>query len=275
MNTDSYGEPIQRGKAGRLRFPGLSGGSRTIIMGAGGLTIICLVWYGIVKSLGVPYYLVPSPIDVAVAVRNDYALLAANVWPTVLEAFFGFLLGNIFAIIVAISFVYNKLLEELFYPVAILIKTIPIVAIAPVLKIILGNGIEPKIAVAALISFFPTLVNAVRGFQAVNPQLLELLHVLSASKSEVFIRIRIYSALPYVFSALKISVTMSVLGAIVGEWIGANNGLGYLILQSMFNFDTPRLFATIGLASLIAIVGFGIISYLEKRVIRWDPGVSL
>jgi NitT/TauT family transport system permease protein len=161
----------------------------------------------------------------------------------------------------------------MFYPVAILIKTIPIVAIAPVLKIMLGNGIEPKVVVAALICFFPTLVNAVRGFRAVDPQLLELMHVLSASKTEVFVRVRIQSALPYIFSALKISVTMCVLGAIVGEWIGANHGIGYLLIQSMYEFDSPRLFATILTASFIAISGFAIVSMLEKMAIRWDAGV--
>ena len=163
----------------------------------------------------------------------------------------------------------------MYYPGAILIKTIPIVAIAPVLKIMLGNGIEPKIAVAALICFFPTLVNAVRGFTAVNPNLLELMHVLSASKTEVFRYVRLYGALPYVFSALKISVTMCVLGAIVGEWIGANKGIGYVLIQSMYDFDTPRLFATILTASGIAIAGFAIVSVLEKIVITWDPGESV
>jgi NitT/TauT family transport system permease protein len=144
-----------------------------------------------------------------------------------------------------------------------------------VLKIMLGNGIEPKVAVAALICFFPTLVNAVRGFRAVNPQLLELMRVLSASKTEIFLRVRIQSALPYLFSALKISVTMCVLGAIVGEWIGANRGIGYLLLQSMYDFNTPRLFATILTASCIAITGFAIVSAAEKWIIRWDPGSTV
>jgi NitT/TauT family transport system permease protein len=250
------------------------GVQRTVIMALLGLTIMLVLWQFITWLFSIPVYLVPSPIAVGGAVREDYALLLANSVPTITEALLGFLLGNTIAILVAISFVYNKAIEEMFYPVAILIKTIPIVAIAPVLKIMLGNGIEPKIVVAALICFFPTLVNAVRGFRAMNPQLLELMHVLSATRTETFRRVRIYSALPYVFSALKISVTMCVLGAIVGEWIGANQGIGYLLLQSMFDFNTPRLFATILTASVIAITGFGIVSWIETRVIRWDPGES-
>lgn len=250
------------------------GGTRTLIMAVAGLTIVLIVWEGICRLFGIPEYLVPAPSVVFATAIDDYQLLASNAVPTILAAFLGFLLGNTIAILVAVSFVYHRLVEEMFYPVAILIKTIPIVAIAPVLKIILGNGIEPKVVVAALICFFPTLVNAVQGFRAVNPQLLELMHVLSASKTQVFKRIRIYAALPYAFSAFKISVTMCVLGAIVGEWIGANRGIGYLLLQSMFDFNSPRLFATILMASLIAIIGFAIVSLIEKRMIRWEPGES-
>ena len=229
------------------------GAARTAIMGVLGLATVLVVWQFITWLFSIPVYLVPSPAAIAGAVAQDYPLLLANALPTITEAFAGFLIGN---------------------TIAILIKTIPIVAIAPVLKIMLGNGMEPKIAVSALICFFPTLVNAVRGFRAMNPQLLELMHVLSATKTETFRRVRVYSALPYVFSALKISVTMCVLGAIVGEWIGANQGIGYLLLQSMFDFNTPRLFATILTASVIAILGFGIVSWIETRVIRWNPGES-
>ncbi|QBY02767.1 ABC transporter permease [Rhodophyticola sp. CCM32] len=243
-------------------------------MGFLGLSSALIFWQLIVTVFSVPSYLIPSPIVVVQTLYADAGLLATNAVPTIIEAFLGFLLGNTVALLVALAFVYNKTIEELYYPVAILIKTIPIVAIAPVLKIMLGNGIEPKVAVAALICFFPTLVNAVRGFRSVSPQLLELMHVLSASKTETFRRVRYYAALPYIFSALKISVTMCVLGAIVGEWIGANQGIGYLLLQSMFDFNTPRLFATILTASTLAIAGFAIVSWLETRVIRWNTGES-
>lgn len=270
--TDTTNPGTGRGLASRLPS---QGPVRVAIMGGIGLSSILVLWQAICVVFAVPEYLVPTPFAVFKAMGKDWALLLDNAVPTITEAFFGFIIGNTIAILVAIAFVYNKVIEEMYYPVAILIKTIPIVAIAPVLKLILGNGIEPKIAVAALICFFPTLVNAVRGFRAVSPNLLELMHVLSASKTEVFRYVRIYGALPYVFSALKISVTMCVLGAIVGEWIGANKGIGYILIQSMFDFDAPRLFATILTASVIAITGFAIVSAVEKAVITWDPGESV
>lgn len=245
---------------------------RPLVMGLIGFSIMLAIWQFLVWVLQVPIYLVPSPVDVIFAVHQDFGLLTRNAVPTITEAALGFLLGNTIAILVAASFVYARPIEELFYPVAILIKTIPIIAIAPVLKIMLGNGIEPKVTIAALVCFFPTLVNAVRGFRAVDPQLLELMHVLSASKTEVFARVRAQSALPYVFAALKISVTMCVLGAIVGEWIGANHGIGYILIQASYAFDTPRLFATILTASAIAITGFALVTLAEKWAIRWDVG---
>ncbi len=255
----------------RYTFPE-EGPLRVALMGGMGLFSVLALWQALCMVLGIPEYLVPSPVAVLGAVRDDWSILVSAAGPTIVEAGLGFLLGNTVAIIVAVCFVYNKLIEEMYFPVAILIKTIPIVAIAPVLKIILGNGIEPKVVVAALICFFPTLVNAVRGLRAVNPNLLELMHVLSASKFEVFRHVRFFSATPYIFSALKVSVTMCVLGAIVGEWIGSNKGIGYLLLQSMYDFNAPRLFATILTASTIAITGFAIVSVVEKRIIRWNPG---
>jgi NitT/TauT family transport system permease protein len=246
-----------------------------LAMGALGFLTLLTLWELTTLILEVPDYLVPAPSTVVQALIADRALLFSNAVPTIMEAALGFLFGNTIALIFAILFVYNRLIEEMFYPVAILIKTIPILAIAPILKIILGNGIEPKVVIAALICFFPTLVNAVRGLRAVDSELLELMHVLSATKTQVFRRIRVYAALPYIFAALKISVTMCVLGAIVGEWIGANSGIGYLLLQSMFDFNTPRLFATILVASAIAIAGFAFMSLAESRILRWSPAEKM
>ena len=121
----------------------------------------------------------------------------------------------------ATLFVHNRRLQEIFFPVAVMFNSIPVVAKAPILVLLMGNGVEPKIAIAALVCFFPTLVNMVRGLEAVNPQALELMRVLSASRREIFFKLRVYDSLPYLFSALRIAASMSVIGAVVGEWIGA------------------------------------------------------
>ena len=230
-----------------------------------------VVWFVAVEVFSIPVYVVPSPLHVAETLYRDFYILATNLLPTAIESVLGFLLGNFSSILIATAFVHRKTLEEAFYPLAVIINTIPVVAIAPILVLLLGNDMKPKIAIAALICFFPTLVNMVRGLESVNPQALELMRILSASKREVFFKLRLYNSLPYLFSALKIAASTSVIGAIVGEWIGSTSGIGALIIQATYNFDTGLLYATIIVASLFSVCFFSLISFIEHRVIKWEP----
>lgn len=234
------------------------------------ITSLIVLWHLIVVIFSIPNYIIPSPIDVLDSFRNDYQLLIANTWPTAFESLLGFLAGNVGAIILAIVFVHWKTMERAFFPVAVFVRTVPIVAVAPVLVVILGYGYSPKIIIAALISFFPTLVNMTRGLQAVDSQSLELFKVLSASRREIFFKVRVYASLPYLFSSLKIAATASVIGAIVAEWIGSQEGLGYLIIQATYNFRVPLLWATMIVASILATVFFAVIGVIEKLVVTWD-----
>jgi NitT/TauT family transport system permease protein len=151
-------------------------------------------------------------------------------------------------------FVHKKSMEEAFFPIVVLINTIPVVAKAPILVLLMGNGMEPKIAIAALICFFPTLVNMVRGLENVNPQAMELMRVLSASKREVFFKLRLLNSLPYLFSALKIAV-----------------GIGALIIQATYNFDSALLYATVIVGSSFSVLFFLAIVAIERLVVRWQP----
>lgn len=243
----------------------------TSIAGAIGLIVL---WQLVVWVFDIPLYVVPGPTDVAASLVNDFDLLMRNVWPTALESGAGFLIGNLFAILLAIVFIHNATLERSLFPVAIVIRTVPIVAVAPVLVLMLGNGYAPKIAIAALISFFPTLVNMVRGFHSADAQAIELFRVLSASRWEIFWKVRAYSSLPFLFSSLKIAATSSVIGAIVAEWIGANEGLGALIIDATFNFRTALLYSTMVFASLLALGFFFVIGLIERRVVTWEVEVS-
>lgn len=228
-----------------------------------------LLWYLIVTVGQVPEYIAPSPLAVLRTFGTHGGILLANFWPTLFEAVTGFFVGNILAILLAVWFVHSQRAEAAFYPLAVFFQTIPIIAIAPILVLILGNGYAPKIAIAALISFFPTLVNMVRGLKAVHPQTLELMRVLSASKSEIFWKVRIQSSLPFLFAALRIASTTSVIGAIVGEWIGSSFGLGALIIEATYNFRSPLLYATVFLGAGLAVAMFSIVSAIERYTIRW------
>lgn len=230
---------------------------------------LVLIWQLGVRLFDVPTYIAPAPSDVASTFVAEFPLLMRNFWPTFYESVLGFILGNMAAVLIAVAFVHSQTIEKAFFPIAVFINTIPILAIAPILVLIFGAGLTAKVVIAALICFFPTLVNMVRGLQSVSPQALELARILSASKSEVFWKIRLPSSLPFLFSALKIAATTCVIGAIVGEWVGADLGLGALIIDSTFNFRSPLLYATVFLSSGLSVLLFAGVTIAEKLIVRW------
>jgi NitT/TauT family transport system permease protein len=228
-----------------------------------------VAWWTAVEAFDIKPFIAPSPVAVAAVLVERFGILMTNLLPTAIEAVLGFALGNFAAICLATVFVWRKTAEEALFPIAVMINTIPVVAKAPILVLLLGNGMEPKIAIAAIICFFPTLVNMTRGLRDVRPEQLELMRILSASPREVFFRIRVPNALPYLFSALKIAASTAVIGAIVGEWIGSNIGIGALIIQATYAFDSPLLYATIVVGSSFSALFFGVISLAERRMLRW------
>jgi NitT/TauT family transport system permease protein len=244
---------------------------RRRLLPAIGIASALLLWAFIVWVFKVPVFVAPSPQLVLATLWTKLDVLLANLLPTAIEALSGFLLGNVTAIVIATVFVHSKAMEEAFFPVVVVVNTIPVVAKAPILVLLLGNGMEPKIAIAALICFFPTLVNMVRGLESVNPQAMELMRVLSASKTEIFFKLRLRNSLPYLFSALKIAASTAVIGAIVGEWIGSTTGIGALIIQSTYNFDSAMLYATVLVGSAFSVLFFVTIATIERFVVRWQP----
>jgi NitT/TauT family transport system permease protein len=246
---------------------------RRLLPAAGILSALAL-WAAVVKLFNVPVFVAPSPQLVAYTLWTRIDVLLENLLPTAIEALAGFTLGNLTAILIATVFVHKKALEEAFFPVVVVVNTIPVVAKAPILVLLLGNGMEPKIAIAALICFFPTLVNMVRGLESVNPQAMELMRVLSASNREIFFKLRLRNSLPFLFSALKIAASTAVIGAIVGEWIGSTSGIGALIIQSTYNFDSAMLYATVLVGSAFSVLFFVAIVAVERLVVRWQPANS-
>ena len=233
-----------------------------------GAASILLLWQFAVPALGVPTFIVPTPTAVAVKFLGEWRFLLMNALPTVLESVLGFLFGNGVAIVLAVIFVHSRAIQATYFPVILFFNTIPVLALAPIIILIFGLGMLPKVIIAAVICFFPTLVNMVRGLTLATPNELELMHVLSASRAEVFWRLRVPRSLPLLFASLKIASTTSVIGAVVGEWIGSNQGLGALIIQSTFNYQSDRLFASVFLASSMALVFFGVVAAVERGFVR-------
>jgi len=243
---------------------------RRRLLPLGAIALFLLLWWQAVEQFDIKPFIAPSPVAVAKVLVERFGMLMTNLAPTAIEAVLGFLLGNIAAISLATVFVYRKTAEEAFFPIAVMVNTIPVVAKAPILVLLLGNGMEPKIAIAAIICFFPTLVNMTRGLRDVRAEQLELMRILSATPREVFFRIRVPNALPYLFSALKIAASTAVIGAIVGEWIGSNIGIGALIIQATYNFDSPLLYATIVVGSTFSALFFATVTIAERYALRWN-----
>lgn len=237
-----------------------------------GAASILLLWQFVIPLLGVPAFIVPTPAKVALKLIADAGLLLANALPTAIESLSGFAIGNLVAVLLAVIFVYSRAVRAAYFPVVLFFNTIPILALAPIIVLIFGLGMLPKIVIAAVICFFPTLVNMIRGLEMPSQNEFELFRILSASPFETFWRLRVPRALPLLFTSLKIASTTCVIGAIVGEWIGANQGLGALIIQSTFNYQTDRLYAAVFVSSFLGLLFFGLVTLAERLVMHRRVG---
>jgi NitT/TauT family transport system permease protein len=233
------------------------------------IAVVIVAWEFIVYLFSIPQYLLPAPSVIAVDLAQSFSSLLYHAGITLTEAFLGFIIANLLGVLVAVAFSRSKTLEKGLYPFAIALKTTPIIAMAPLLILWFGNGIASKVAAAAFVSFFPAIVNTTKGLRSIDVEALDLFKSLSASKWQIFSKLRFQTALPYIFSALKISTSLAVIGAIVGEFVGANKGIGFVILVSSYHLDIVRMFSAVIVAALMGIIFFGIVALIEKRVVFW------
>lgn len=226
-------------------------------------------WEWAVKAFNFPAYLLPAPSTIFAKMWAFREMLLENLVSTMIAATAGFFIGTAFAIALAVVFLYSRTMERALFPWAITIKAVPILAIAPLLTIWLGFGMAPKIAIAALACFFPTLVNAVKGFRTLGRQELEFLSIVGASKAQAFWHARLYASLPYIFAAAKISSSTAVIGAIVAEFTGANLGIGTVIVTAGYQQDAAMLFSAIVASSVATIFMFYLVVLLERLCLYW------
>ncbi|MCA1645418.1 MAG: ABC transporter permease subunit, partial [Chloroflexi bacterium] len=227
------------------------------------------LWQAATTLFRVPPYLVPQPSALATSLSTFYAQLLGEAAQTVAEAAAGFLGGNVLGLGLAIAFVHSRTLERTFLPWMVVLKTLPIVAITPLITLVLGFGAPTIVAIATLISFFPALVNGVRGLRSVAPQSLELLRLLGASGWAVLWRLRLPAAAPDIFAALRVSAPASILAAMVAEWAAANGGLGYLILDAGARYQFLLMWDALLIATMLAVLAFAAVDFAEGRLIGW------
>lgn len=234
-----------------------------------GALSLLVAWQFLLPWAGVPAYIVPTPTTIAGVFAKSGPLLLDNLWPTAIESVSGFVIGNLAGFLLAVVFVHSRRLQAMYFPVVLFFNTIPVLALSPIIILIFGLGMTPKIVIAAVICFFPTLVNMIRGLDAASTNEHELFRVLSGSSWEVFWRLRLPRSLPMLFSSLRIASATAVIGAIVGEWIGSEKGLGALIIKATFNYQSDRLYAAIVLSSSLSIALFAVVVAIERRLIRY------
>lgn len=235
-----------------------------------GLFFFFLLWY-IISGWYDPFIL-PSPFEVwkrFTEIAGEDGVLTGHILTTLLEAVGGFCLGALIALPVSYLLARHPLLEKLFTPYIVGLQAIPIVALAPLLVIWFGFGITSKLLVSALIAFFPVLTNGVVGLRETDPRLKELMAIMGANRRETFFKLEVPSALPVLFGGLKMGMTLSVIGAVVGEFSGAGRGLGYLINFARGTFDTPLIFVALMILAVLGVGFYLFLSILEYLLMPW------
>jgi putative hydroxymethylpyrimidine transport system permease protein len=219
--------------------------------------------------LNVEDFQVPAPSDIASAGWENRSLLLDNAWVTLKEVLLGLLCAAAAGFAFAVLLHLSGLLRRATYPLLIGTQAIPISVVAPILVVWFGFGIGPKLAIVALICFFPITVNTLDGLRSVDPEAIKMMRTLDGSRLQILGRVELPASLPFAFSGAKIAVAVGVIGAVFGEWAGATSGLGWLVLQDNAQLETARLFAGVFLLAAMAVALFGAIALLQRAVVRW------
>ena len=234
------------------------------------LIAFMVVWELACHLFKVPTYLLPAPSDIAFRLYEKRGLYLGHSWVTFYETVGGFVLAVLGGCLAAAVIVVIPALRDFIMPLLLIAQIVPKVAIAPILLIWFGYGLAPKVLIAFLVAFFPVVVNTAQGLASVERELLELGQSLKASRWQIFWKFRVPTALPDLFSGMKIAITLAVIGAVIGEFVGGNRGLGYLIIIANQELDTPLAFAAIFILSGGGIALYGLIELAERFVIPWS-----
>ena len=233
------------------------------------LAAAIVVWELASHILRIPKFVMPAPSQIAAEAWEWRYRFLGHSWVTLYETLGGFALSVIVGVPLAVLIVYSPVLRSAVYPLIVLAQSVPKIAIAPVLLLVLGYGEVPKVIVAFLVAFFPVVVDTATGLAATPPELLDLSRSYRASAFKTFVKVRLPMAMPFFFAGAKVAITLAVIGAVVGEFVGSDKGLGYVILSATSYWKTELAFSSMILLSLMAIVLFGAVALVERVVCPW------
>ena len=227
------------------------------------------LWEVAVVVFEVKEFLVPRPSVVAVLMFDDPWWMLSHTWHTLLETLIGFILAVALGILLAILIVSSRFLEETLYVLLVTLNSIPKVAVAPLFVVWMGTGLSPKVAIATMIALFVIVIDMVLGLRSVDPEMIDLARSMKASRMKTLFKIRFPHALPNLFAGMKVGITLALIGAIVGEFVASDRGLGYIILVAQGQFDTPQMFVAVVLLAVLGTVLFFLVDLAEKIFLPW------
>lgn len=236
-----------------------------------GIAIVLAVWHFACVVFKLPTAVLPRPEEVWEAIVARRGLLLEEGWVTFKETMYGFLLALVVGIPLAVVLTSSRVVNLMFYPVLVALQSVPKVALAPILLVWLGTGIESKLAIAWLVAFFPVVVDTAAGLQSTPRELLELARSLRASRWQVFAKVQFPAALPFVVTGAKVAVTLAVIGAVIGEFVGSSEGLGYLLLSATSQINTPLAFAALFALGVLGVLAFLTVVLAEWLLTPWLP----
>jgi putative hydroxymethylpyrimidine transport system permease protein len=234
------------------------------------LVLFVAAWQGVASLHGVDNLTLASPAETWRALRDDRSLLIDNMWVTLEEVLLGLAIALVAGAGSAILMHLYRPLRDAAYPLLVASQAIPIVVLAPLFVLAFDYGIGPKLAIVALICFFPITVNVLDGLRSVDPELLKLMRSLRASRLATLVKVELPAALPFLFSGLRVAATVSVIGAVFGEWAGADKGLGRLVLLGNNQLQTPRVYAGVVILTLMALALFALVTLAERVAVPWN-----
>ena len=251
--------------------PTLKGATWPVVV----IGLFLLLWELSVKLLGVRAIILPAPSTILDVIVTRYDLLLTHLWPSLYLTVLGFLLSVVGGIAVAILITYSKIMREGVYPIIVMSQVIPKISIAPLFIVWFGTGIMPSLLLAFLVAFFPMTINAAMGFQSIDEEIHRMARAFMGSRWQVFWKIRLPNALPYIFAGMKISITLAIIGVIVSEFVASQEGIGYLIKLAGGLLDTPLMMAAITILSIAGLALYGLIAQAESKAIYWQAPVDV
>ena len=235
------------------------------------LTLLALtvMWQVMASTSGLPVWMVPTPVAVVAAGAEFWSYLPLNTLVTLYETVSGFAVAALLGVATAVLISASPFIRSTIYPILITFQSLPKIAIAPLLLMWVGHGDLPKIIIVFLVCYFPIVVSTVSGLDAVPGPMLELAHAVSANRLQLYMKFRLPCSLPYIFVGLKVSVTLAISGAVIGEFVGSSAGLGYIIIMSSQQFNTALAFCSMALLTLLTIGLYYLVDVLERLTIPW------